>query len=280
MDSSKEPKKSTKRSTIFDTDKGRIIDRILMLEKWVTSAQKRLKDEEGISVNIQTLRYRKVELVKAKALLEVGIAKQQEAERKGDPKTVEETVDTFLTLGKTALSIVDLVLEDGNPQKNVLLVVQSQMASVLRRAKEFRDGFHHLSEMRWLLNLQEIRIAKMFELEMQMGLPMRDNLANIQGMMGMIKDSIELHQSLGLKPRFGDPKLNININVGGTAGGDGTELQSERFKRLKLLADKYSNASPDEKVALRQAVLDETIRQHPQSPDKPPVDAQFKDVSQ
>ncbi len=266
-----------KRSTIFDTADGRIVDQVLLATRWVTEAQRILKAENNISVNIQTLRYRKIELEKAKAVLEAGVLRQSEAERKADPKTIEQTVDTFLTLGRTALSIIDIIVEDDNPQKSALMAIQSQVSSVVRRAREFRDGFDHLSEMRWLLNVMEIRISRMLELEMSMGIPMRDNSSNIQIMMGMIKDSIELHQSLGLKPKFGDPKLNININVGGTAGGDGTELQSERFRRLKMLAETYSKASPEQRDALRQGILNETIRQHPQPTEKP-VDAQFRDI--
>ena len=256
---------------MFDTPTGRVIDAMLVSESVVTKARQRLKDEHSIGMSVKWLRMRKNELIKAKITLEKAVSRQNDEERQADPKTVEETLDTFLTLGKTAMSVIDLVLEANDPQRNALIAVQAQMNSVLRRAREFRENFDHLSEMRWLLNLMEIRISKMFELEIQMGIPMRDNTTNIQAMMTMIQQSIELHQSLGLKPRFGDPKLNININVGGTAGGN--ELQSERFKRLKELAERYAKASPEDQVRMRHEMLVETKLAHPV-----PVDAQFKDV--
>lgn len=247
------------------------IDAMLRNEPVVTRACHRLLVEHGIKVSVKTLYRRKVELDKAKRILEASVVRQGEKEKAAAPKTVEETLDTFLTLGKSVMSVIGVVLPETNPQRQALISAQSQMDSILRRAKEFRESFDHLSEMRWLLNVMEIRVARMFELEMTMGMPMRDNTTNIQIMMSMIRESIELHQSLGLKPKFGDPKLNININVGGRAGGEGSEIQSERFKRLKALTEAFAKATPEERIRMRQEMLVEA---------KLATDAKFEDVPQ
>lgn len=247
------------------------IDAMLSNEPVATKARHRLLVEFNIKVSIKTLYNRRRELDKAKRTLEAAVARQGEKEKAAAPKTVEETLDTFLTLGKSVMSVIGVVLPETNPQRQALISAQSQMDSILRRAKEFRESFDHLSEMRWLLNVMEIRVARMFELEMTMGMPMRDNTTNIQIMMSMIRESIELHQSLGLKPKFGDPKLNININVGGRAGGEGSEIQSERFRRLKALTETFAKATPEERIGMRQQMLAEA---------KLATDAKFEDVAQ
>ena len=249
---------------IFTKPEGQVIDSWLIARgSNVQEIQRRAKEELGIQISTKTLYVRKEKLLAAKQLVERSAAKQAQAEKEAEPKVVEEVVDEFLTIGKSLVPLIGAILPDDNPTKHALLAVQTQMESVLRRSKEFRDNFDHLSEMRWLLNMMEIRIAKMFELEMQMGVPMRDNTSNIQAMMTMIKDSIELHQSLGLKPKFGDPKLNVTVNIGATHGQEGTELQSERLKRLKALAAEYAQASDADKEAVRQRMLTEARLAHP-----------------
>jgi hypothetical protein len=174
------------------------------------------------------------------------------------------------TLGVLAEKLSELKLDSDHPEFKLVETFKTQLNSFLRRSAELFDDVDHLAYLRYALNLMQMRIAKMFELEMNMGLIMRDNTANLQALVSMVEKSIEIHQSLGLKPRFGDPKINLSVNVGAGGTLQVNELQSERVKRLRDIVAALENADPEERVRLRQELLFKRIA----------VEAEFEQIDQ
>ncbi|MFH0989903.1 MAG: hypothetical protein V1799_07800 [bacterium] len=146
-------------------------------------------------------------------------------------KKLKETLNYQLTtIGEELQKTMKLTLDKSDPAYGALLGVQQQIQSFLRRSSEFFEDVDHLGHLRYALNVMHTRVAMLFKLEAQTGMPMRDNTENLVRWVDMIDKSIEIHQSLGLKPRFGDPTINMQVNVGD--GGQVNISQSERNERF------------------------------------------------
>ena len=150
-----------------------------------------------------------------------------------DPRQ-ESIAYQLKTLGEDLEKAKDAMLDPSDPRKAVLDQIHKQLTSVLRKTAEYYEEVDHLGLIRFVLNMMHVRISMMHEMELKMGMVLRDNTDNLVRMMEAITESIEVHQTLGLKPRFGDPTVNLNVNVG--AGGQvniGKNTQSERNVRLE-----------------------------------------------
>ena len=184
--------------------------------------------------------------------------RQPETRDRNLQKEIDKIGYELTTLGEAARAVMTLAPDSADPMYNVIKAFQGQVSSLLRRASELYNDFDHLGNLRYALNTMQLRIAKMFELELQMGMILKDNTYNLETFVEMIDKSISIHQSLGLKPKFGDPVLNLHVNVGqgGTANVN-TELQSERFNRLKAKSEELAKLPPEQREEARKAMLKE-----------------------
>ena len=184
--------------------------------------------------------------------------RQVETRDRNLQKEIDKIGYELTTLGEAAHAVMTLAPESSDPMYNTIKAFQTQVASLLRRASELYNDFDHLGNLRYALNTMQLRIAKMFELELQMGMILKDNTYNLETFVDMIDKSVKIHQSLGLKPKFGDPVLNLHVNVGqgGTANVN-TELQSERFNRLKAKSEELAKLPPEKREEARKAMLKE-----------------------
>ena len=179
------------------------------------------------------------------------------------------------TLGEVAEAVMLLAPDPLHPMFSSIKAFQAQVSSLLRRASELYNDFDHLGNLRYALNTMQLRIAKMFELELQMGMILKDNTTNLDTFVDMIERSVKIHQSLGLKPKFGDPQFNLQVNIGQMNNGQNTnvnmEPQSERYARLKAVADKMASMAPEEREKARAELLGSMFGK--------PQEATFQDVT-
>jgi hypothetical protein len=73
---------------------------------------------------------------------------------------------------------------------------------------------------------------------------MRENTVNINTFVDLLVKSIELHQLMGLKPKFGDPATNIPINSSNRSGEPTSERHVELQKKLAVI-----NTLPEDQQA-------------------------------
>ena len=109
---------------------------------------------------------------------------------------------------------MDALIPPDHPQYKAAQILKELINSIVRRSSELYAEIDYLAEHRYLFNVQRLRMNKMQELELTMGLPMRDQADNIRLMQDLINEGIDLHEKMGLKPKFGDPAQNMQTNLG------------------------------------------------------------------
>jgi hypothetical protein len=186
------------------------IDALLFSNATTAKAQKLITERFGETYSIGTLRTRRRELeAKAaeiqKVVTENTIAKQD---------LQKQTAYVIKTLGQEAVPIMDALIPPDHPQYKAAQILKELINSIVRRSSELYAEIDYLAEHRYLFNVQRLRMNKMQELELTMGLPMRDQADNIRLMQDLINEGIDLHEKMGLKPKFGDPAQNMQTNLG------------------------------------------------------------------
>jgi hypothetical protein len=220
-------------------------------------------EKYGEIYSINTYQTRKQKL--QKIMLEAKLARpENEAQM---VKMNETMVYQLKIIGETAERILDTKLDPTDPAYRELEAFKNLVKSMLQRSAEMYEDIDFLGYLRFTINMQKLRMTKLFGLELQTGIPMRDNTDNIRVMIDMLERGIQMHKELGLKPTFGDPTVNLTMNVG--AGGNvniGGSNQSERNSRLDEIEKAVKGLQGDERdKKIRELLF-------------PPVDAKFEDV--
>lgn len=216
------------------------IDVILLSGLTLAEARQTLTEKFGETYAIKTINRRRLKLEKeVRDIKAITVPK--------DPR--QDSIQYQLkTLGEELQRAQEAFFDATDPRQQVLEQIRKQLASVMRKTAEYYEEVDHLGLIRFVLNLMHVRISMMHEMELKMGMVLRDNTDNLVRMMEAIVDSIEVHQTLGLKPRFGDPTVNLNVNVG--AGGQiniGSSTQSERNTRLEEIETALKGLAGEER---------------------------------
>jgi hypothetical protein len=200
------------------------IDAILLSGISLAAARQAVTEKFGETYCIKTIHRRRVKLEQAAREIKAFTVPK-------DPRA-DSLMYQLKTLGVELERTMDANVDKTDPSYQMLETVKKQIQSFLRRSAEYYEEVDHLGLIRYVLNTMHIRISMMHEMEMKMGMVLRDNTDNLVRMMDAIVSSIEVHQTLGLKPKFGDPTINLNVNVGAGSQVNIGNTQSERNARL------------------------------------------------
>jgi hypothetical protein len=240
------------------------IDNLLVSNISVVKAREFITDRLGETYSLNTLRSRKREL--EKKVIEMQKIMTAEIVSKEDVK--KHSVYVLRTLEQETVSLMSSLLPPEHSQHKAVQNLKELINSIIRRSSELFAEVDFLAVFRYAINMQQLRIAKMAELEATMGLPMRDQADNLRLLADLVKQGIELYTKMGLKPRFGDPELNMQANL----GMDDKETESmKRSKEMRKRVDEIKALPPGE----REEKMNEFLRQ------KFPgiaVEAKFEDV--
>jgi hypothetical protein len=238
---------SKKQMTITDSPHIREIDALLLSGEGLGFVQKTIKEKFGEDYGRATFQRRREKVLTAKNTAMTKLEKA-DAKQEAHQKTIAEQMHYELTsMGEACRKIAGLVLKPDDPMYKEVTNFQAGIKDIFRTAAELFFEFDHLAGMRYCQNAQHMRVARGLKLEAQMGLNIRDTRDDIELFSNLIDKSLELHQSLGLKPKFGDPQMNITVNVGGQPGN--TETYGERERRLRAFAESIKDLSLEERSA-------------------------------
>lgn len=201
------------------------IDALLLSGISLPAVKVKVTEQFGETYSLPTYSHRR-------AKLRAAIADVKAVTVPNDPRQ-DSIMYQLKTLGVELEKTMDVKVDKTDPSYQMLETVKKQIQSFLRRSAEYYEEVDHLGLIRYVLNMMHIRISMMHEMEMKMGMVLRDNTDNLVRMMEAIVDSIEVHQTLGLKPKFGDPTINLNVNVGSGSQVHIGNTQSERNTRLE-----------------------------------------------
>jgi len=215
------------------------IDGMLMSSMNVPQIAKAVKDTFGEDYHRGTFKRRRWELRESLKSAKATLAKEVAATAAEQKSLTYE----LRTLEQSAVEVMKLELDPAHPQAKAVKALREQIESFMRRSAELFGEIDFLGVLRYTINVQHLRVAKMLELEMQMGLPMRDNAENLRDLRESVKDGIEIYERLGLRPKFGDPAENLKANMGGELS-NGVGL-SERQKQLKAMVDEVKALPPE-----------------------------------
>lgn len=219
------------------------IDALLMSGITLPEVRKIVTEKYGETYSVNTYQARRTKL---RALaLEAKLAKPDNAA--AIEKVNESLAYQLKTLGEGLQSTIDLQLDKTDPSYQVLEATKKQIQSFLRRSAEFFSDVDHLGLLRYALNVMQQRISMLHSIELRTNLAMRDNTDMLQALVDMVAKSIEIHQWLGLKPKFGDPTINLQVNVGNGGQVNIGQTETERFNRLKALEESMKGLPQEEK---------------------------------
>lgn len=162
------------------------------------------------------------------------------------------------TMGMDLLKVMDIHLDPNHEKYGEVEALKKRISSFFRRASEFYEVVDHLAVLCFLVNTQLDRVVQQRELEVKLGVVLKEGAVNIKLLLDLAMSSLRAHQEMGLKPKFGDPTLNVQVNVGSgsqvTIGGSQSEWNAklvavekalqgltgeERDKKLRELAFKH-----------------------------------------
>lgn len=238
-----------------DSPNAKDIDTLLLTPASIPEIRALITQKMGETWGISTLKKRRYELRAGLVAAKAEADKMTAAKETEDRGTKASFVYELKTMQQSVVELLKLEVTPDHPQYKVLQQVKDQITSFLRRSAEFFSEIDHLATLRYAINLQQMRVSKMYELELAMGMILRDNSANIDMLVNMVAKSIEIHQSLGLKPKFGDPTLNLQINLGTGGQPAASESQTERYKRLKAFTDELNSVPPEKREMKRRELL-------------------------
>ena len=222
-----------------------MIDQILFSDSSIPEAQKIILNRFGEKYSGNTLRTRRRELEAKAATIAKVVTENNIVKR----ELQKEGAYIIKTMGQEAQSIMDLVIPAEHPLFKHAQNLKELITSIVRKSSELYAEIDYLAIHRYITNIQHLRIDKMHELELSMGLPMRDQMENLRLMNELIKDGLELHEEMGLKPRFGDPEQNRQANL----GMDDKEAESmKRSREIRRRIDdikKLPAAEQEKKMA-------------------------------
>ena len=224
------------------------IDALLLSGISLPAVRVKVTEMFGETFSIPTYSHRRAKLRDA-------IREVQTAAAIKDPRA-DSLMYQLKTLGVELERTMDANVDKTDPSYQMLETVKKQIQSFLRRSAEYYEEVDHLGLIRYVLNTMHIRISMMHEMEMKMGMVLRDNTDNLVRMMDAIVSSIEVHQTLGLKPKFGDPTINLNVNVGAGSQVNIGNTQSERNARLDEIEKSLQGLQGEERdKKLRELVF-------------------------
>jgi hypothetical protein len=217
------PKKKLFR--IRDSKNLSAIDATLLSGVSLPEARKMIADKLSETYCINTLKARRLEL-KATA---ANMQKKMKAEYVAAYETKKDTVYILKTLEQEAVSIMNALLPPEHQQYKAVENLKNMITSVIRRSEELYADVDFLAVFRYAINMQQIRVAKMAELEVTIGLPMHDQTDNLRTLVDMVERGVNLYKGMGLKPKFGDPSQNRQANLGMD------DKETESMKRSKTM---------------------------------------------
>ena len=240
-----------------------VIDQILFSDSSIAEARKIIFNRFGEKYSGNTLRSRKAELEAKAATIEKVVTDNAIAKR----ELQKETAYVIKTMGQELQSILSVKLPLDHPLFKHAQNLRELLESVIRKTSELYEDIDILAIYRYIVNVQHLRIAKMQELELSMGLPMRDQADNLRLMKDLLTDLLEIHKVMGLKPKFGDPAQNLQANMGTNANEVDSMKRSREIRRRIDEIKKLPAAEQEQKMdEFKRELIDGT------------VDAKFTDI--
>ncbi|GEM_PF-3535332 len=230
------------------------IDALLLSSLSILKIAGIVKDKFKEDYHVETFRRRRTELRKKVKMATAAIDSVAEIKASEQKSLTYE----LKTLEQSVVDVMKLEMAPGHPQAKAVGALRTQIESFMRRAAELFGEIDFLAVLRYSINVQHLRVAKMLELEMQMGIPMRDNTENIRVLFELTKGGIEMYKELGLRPKFGDPVENLKANLGSSEQSTGVGL-SERQRQLKAMSDELMALPPEQREKRSREMMHELV---------------------
>lgn len=215
------PKNAKPRKLLKESPRLKEIDALLCSGISITAVKVLIAEKYGERYSRQSLQTRRQKL--RKLALEAKLARPDN--EAATVKMIETMVYQLKIIGEEAERILDKKLDPTDPDYRQLEAFKNLVKSMLQRSAEMFEDIDFLGYLRFTINMQKLRMTKLFALELQTGLPMRDNTDNIRVMLDLLERGIQMHKEMGLKPKFGDPSINLRVNL-----GSGTQLSNAQMQ--------------------------------------------------
>ena len=231
------------RKLLHDSPNVKEIDALLMSTISLTDVKAKVREKYGERYSHQTFQARRQKL--GKLALDANLACQDSSAAM--VKMNETLVNRLKILGELAERILDKKIDANDPEYRQLEAFKNLVKSMLQRSAEMFEDVDFLGYLRFTINMQKLRMTRLFALELQTGITMRDNTENARVMIDLLERGIQMHKELGLKPTFGDPNINRRMNANSGSLDPLAQSQAERGARTDAIEKTVEGLTGEER---------------------------------
>jgi len=153
----------------------------------------------------------------------------------------EQVMQTRKSLGDLEdklVSLIDLNLDqiEDREQRKLLKKMREDVCSNIRFAKELFAEVPYFAYLNYAIHLLQLRISKRHEMELRLGVVMRDTSEDTERLVRIIKEAIQIQQSLGIAPKVDKPINVNNIQTNMFLGNNPVDFQQHMAEINELRA--------------------------------------------